>query len=236
MAEVRSWADLFAFGGFMKSVVFLGILFGLFALGCGDDARASADAASGDDAAADASTSTDDAAADDASTEDASEPGDASTDSAVVDRTAALVGVYSTNQPAQTPCLVTLFQQTVVTIEAIDADTFRVTDGTNPFECDITGTDVSCDTASGSTTVQIGPQTYCEWPYTVTAQIVGLASTGFQATVSFSTAQSPTTQSCGAALNVCMGQGTATFSRFVASPQQPTPPAVSAIAKRSGAI
>jgi hypothetical protein len=138
--------------------------------------------------------------------------------------TAALAGTFLANNPT-TACYATILDNSVVEVAAVDADTVTLADGSHTFTCDLSGTNLLCAPLSDSSTVTLTPGTDCQWPYSVSLSIAGVAVDSFDVTVSFATMASPSGEQCANVLGVCNGQGAGTFARFVPSQSQPSAPA-----------
>ena len=165
-------------------------------------------------------------AADDTDPVDVADDTDASDDTDPPALTAAdLAGTFLGNSPVEA-CYATILNQTVVELTAVDADTVTIDDGTHTFSCDLVGTTLVCPGVNGVTSsVAVGPDMYCDWPYTVDVTIVGVTADQFDAAVTFATTPSPTSPTCASILSTCRGAASATFARWVRpTPEAPTPP------------
>jgi hypothetical protein len=145
---------------------------------------------------------------------------------------ADLVGTFEGHAPV-TACFATILDHAVVEVTAVDTDTVSISDGKVTLTCDIVGDTLACDPFSGTEiNIQVDATHFCNWPYTVSADITGVTADGFSAQVAFQTAPSPTSAICEAYLGVCNGGSTATFAKFVPSGDNPIPPPAKAMVSR----
>jgi hypothetical protein len=146
---------------------------------------------------------------------------------------ADLVGTFEGNAPV-TACYTTILDHSVVVVTAVDADTVQITDSKVTLTCDIVGDTLDCPAVLGvETSIAIDASNYCDWPYTVSTEITGVTADAFTAAVAFSTSPSQTNPTCAAVLSSCSGSSTATFTKFVPSADNATPPAAKAMVSSS---
>ncbi len=135
-----------------------------------------------------------------------------------------LVGRFMANAPTSA-CNAQIFNQTVVEITEVDADSVNITDGTVTFTCDISGTDLVCPPAVGTTrSIQIAQFEWCDWPYTATVEIHNVDADSFFVDLSFMTSPATGGPNCANAFGVCNGQAAAAFARMEETPGVPQAP------------
>lgn len=135
-----------------------------------------------------------------------------------------LVGRFMANSPT-IACNANIFNQTVVEVTEVDADSVSITDGTVTFTCDISGTDLICPTAVGSTNnIQINQFEWCNWPYLADVEVHNVDVDSFFVNLSFVTSPAVGGEHCPSVLGVCSGQGAASFMRMEETPGLPQVP------------